>query len=111
MAMNTTRNFEILGRQIPIHIRKYDNGFGPCRVASNNTINFFLHCLENENADENVVKCFTQAVKERMEKRRWGTIDDYLSSINLLPMKENNLILFENPDSDDQESIMIGFSS
>ena len=108
MALNTTRNFEILGRQIPIHIRKYDNGFGPCRVASNDTINFFLHCLEDEKADENVVKCFTKVVKERMEKRRLNSIDDYLRSINLSPKIEKDLILFENPDPNDSESFMIG---
>jgi hypothetical protein len=108
MAVITTRNFEILGRQIPIHIRKYDNGFGPCRVASNDTINFFLHCLENEKADENVVKHFTKAIKERMVKRRFDTIDDYLMSINLSPKMEKDLILFENPDPNDSESFMIG---
>ena len=108
MAVNTTRNFEILGRKIPIHIRKYDNGFGPCRVASNDTINFFLHCLEDKNADENVVKCFTKAIKERMVKRRFDTIDDYLRSINLSPKMEKDLILFENPDPNDSESFMIG---
>ena len=108
MALNTTRNFEILGRQVPIHIRKYDNGFGLCRVASNDTINFFLHCLENEEADENVVKSFTKAIKERMVKRRFDTIDDYLRSINLSPKMEKDPILFENPDPNDSESFMIG---
>ena len=114
-----TKHYYIFGERIPIELKFYDNGYGLCVVAKHNILNLSISTTTGENMDTRIAEDFEKMILGNMERNNIENYNEYLKekskgqslvrekTINI----EKNLIIFENPDNDGENSFMIGINS
>ena len=103
-----TKHYNICGERIPIELKFYDNGHCCGVVAKHLSLGFTVSTNTGEDMDNSIISGFESIFKGNMRRYSINNIDEYLEykQSNTL-LKEQSIVLIENPDSED-EGFMIG---
>ena len=123
---NMTRNIEIkqlkiLGIDSMIKYSFYKNNYEKAVVAWHDCLDISVSMPIIDNLDEEIIKSFSQIISDNMYNKKIKSYKQYLEKSQIrkeyknkekvISQKVNNekdLIIFENPDTEDNESIMLG---
>ena len=115
------KNLKILDRLTKIKYSFYKNNYEKAVVAWHNCLDISVSMPIIDNLDEEIIKSFSQIISDNMYNKKIKSYKQYLEKSQIrkeyknkekvISQKVNNekdLIIFENPDTEDNESIMLG---
>ena len=124
---NMKRNIEIkqlkiLGIDSKIKYSFYKNNYEKAVVAWHDCLDISVSMPIIDNLDEEIIKSFSQIILDNMYNKKIKSYKQYLENSQIrrkeyknkekvISQKINNekdLIIFENPDTEDNESLMVG---
>ena len=106
-----TKHYNICGERIPIELNLYDNGDGWSVVAKHPILGFTVSTEAGNNMDNSIVSSFESIFKTNMERFNMTNINEYIEFRkygNFYNMNEPIIVTIENPDQEDENSIMLG---
>ena len=108
-----TKNYIILGEEIPLHIRIYNNGEGDKVIVKNDLLNFLLSCslVEQTILDEKIICHFEGALSYNMKCNDINNLKEYFkhkSNKNKYLQNNNHaeMIILELPDDADNKMML-----
>ncbi len=99
-----TKHYDILGKRTPIQLTFYDNGGGCQVVARHTTLNFTVSSRIGENMDREITAKFESLISTNMGINNIQNFNQYVQ------YNHNKMIAVENPDNDEEDSVMFGFA-
>jgi len=108
-----TKYYSILGEEIPLHIRIYNNGDGDKVIVKNDLSDFVLSCslVEHTILDEKIICYFEEALSYNMKCNGINNLKKYIkekSNKNKYIQNNNHVekIIFKLPDNADNKMML-----
>lgn len=113
-----TKQYNIIGKRIPIELHLYDNGDGWKVVARYTNLGFTVSTDTGDNMDNDIISEFESIFKTNMRLSNINNITEYIEFTksrklydtykNKNIQRKSTLVLIENPDEKCDDSFMIG---